>query len=158
MKQVFWLLPQRLAGRSGPTQEAWSLPELREGGFDAVLNLSEFEPTRAEFNSAGLDLAWIPLPNTYPAGAATETACLTALPQTYEFIRSHLEAKHSVLVHCAWGRDRTGLVLAHYLACTSSQSAEAAIARVREIRPKALGASGWEAMAQRLIATLAATS
>jgi protein-tyrosine phosphatase len=157
MKNIFWLLPDRLAGRAGPTMEPWSLLELRAGGFDAVLNLSEFESRHTEFDSAELDHAWIPLPNHYPATAETETACLTALPQTYAFIRAHLEADHRVLVHCAWGRDRTGLVLAYYLARTAGISAEAAIAHVREVRPKAITAMDWEPMAHRLIAKLAST-
>lgn len=38
MKHVFWLIPERLAGRAGLTSEARSLSELRAGGIDAVRN------------------------------------------------------------------------------------------------------------------------
>jgi hypothetical protein len=54
MKSVFWLIPGRLAGRAGPLCEAWCLSEIRAAGFHAVLNLSEFEPDRAEFAKAAL--------------------------------------------------------------------------------------------------------
>ena len=61
-----------------------------------------------------------------------------------------------MLVHCAWGRDRTGLLLAYYLAREAGWTPRAAIARVREACPKALSATGWEAMAERIIADLLA--
>lgn len=156
MKNVFWLIPNRLAGRSGPDYAPWSLPELRAAGFDAVLNLSEFEPSRSAFAEAQLDVLWVPLPNSYPADLDAEIACLQALPAANAFVQSHLEAGRNVLVHCAWGRDRTGLVLAYHLARTSGLPPDAAIARVREVCPKALSATGWEQMAERIITKLLA--
>ena len=61
-----------------------------------------------------------------------------------------------MLVHCAWGRDRTGLLLAYHLARTEKLTPRAAIARVRQVRPKAITAPGWEEMAERVIAKLLA--
>jgi protein-tyrosine phosphatase len=158
MENVFWIIPDRLAGRSGPTYQPWRLAELREAGIDVVLNLSEFEPSPAEFLAAQLEVAWVPLPDSYPADEETEAACLQHLPTAHAFLQSHLEANRRVLVHCAWGRDRTGLLLAYHLVCVERLSPEAAIARVREVRPKALTALGWEEMAVRVIARLLASS
>jgi protein-tyrosine phosphatase len=158
MQDVFWIVPDRLAGRSGPTYQPWRLGELRAAGFDAVLNLSEDEPSPAKFAAAQLDVAWVPMPDSYPADEETEAACLQHLPTAYAFLQSHLEANRRVLVHCAWGRDRTGLLLAYHLVYTERLSPEAAIARVREVRPKALTALGWEEMAVRVIAKLSASS
>jgi len=154
MKNVFWVITNRLAGRCGPTSQPWILSELRAAGFTAVLNLSEHEPSQDEFAAAQLQVAWVPLPNTCPAEPATEDACLNALPQAHAFVQAHLAAGGSVLVHCALGRDRTGLLLAFHLASSAGITPEAAIARVREVCPKALSAPGWELMGIRVIARL----
>ena len=155
MNNVFWLVPNQLAGRSGPSRDPWSLPEPRAGGFDAILNLTEIEPDRTEFVLAQLELGWVPLPATYPANFETEQSCLKALPKAYKFLISHLEAGHKVLVHCAWGRDRTGLLLAYYLARSEKLSPKQAIARLRKVRPEAIS-PGWEEMSERVIAKLQA--
>jgi protein-tyrosine phosphatase len=150
MNNIFWLIPGRLAGRPGPDYAPWSLSALRDAGFDAVINLSEFEPDHAAFEAAGLAVYWFPLPNTYPADAETEVVCREQLPAAFEVLRSSLAAGATVLVHCAWGRDRTGLLLTSYLARVCGYTAAAAIARVREANPKALSATGWEQMAERI--------
>lgn len=154
MKHVFWIASNRLAGRCGPDYQPWDLLELRAAGFDAILNLSETAPAYAEFETAQLEVAWFPLPNTCPADIATEEECQNALPPAHQFLQSQLEAERKVLVHCAWGRDRTGLLLAHHLTCSTGVAPEEAIARVRQVCPKAITAPGWEEMATRLIARL----
>jgi protein-tyrosine phosphatase len=157
VKNVFWIIPNKLAGRSGPDQEAWSLVELRAGGIGSVLNVSEFEPDWNEFKSANLDAAWIPLPNSYPATSETEVECLEILPNAYNYLLSHLEAGSTVLVHCSWGRDRTGLVLAHYLSRSLDLAPKEAISLIRQKRPKAITAEGWEDMAISIIEQLRKT-
>lgn len=152
MRNVFWVIEDSLAGRCGPTREPWSLAELHAAGFRAVLNLSEHEPAAREFAISGVDVAWVPLPNSCPADQDTEQACLAALPAAAEFVEFHLEAGRKVLVHCVLGQDRTGLVLAHQLVRSSRLTPEAAITEVRRVCPKALSAPGWEQMAERVIA------
>ena len=154
MKNVFWVIPELLAGRPGPTYAEWSLPELHAHGFKAVLNLSELEPNGSDFEAVGMTCEWMPIPNTYPAVDDAEAACLEVLPRAGAFIAAHVEAAQGVLVHCAWGRDRTGIVLAYYLAAYQGMSADAAIAEVKRVRPKALSATGWEAMTNRVMARL----
>ncbi len=151
MKSVFWLIPGKLTGRSGPDYAPWSLPELYDAGFRAVVNLSEFEPSYADFEAAQLSVHWTPLANSYPADEEAEISCLENLPGTFHFLKSQIDAGQPVLVHCAWGRDRTGLLLSYYLACECGYAPKAAIARVREVCPKALSATGWESMAERII-------
>lgn len=150
MKNIFWLLPNQLAGRPGPSYAPWRLEELRAAGFSAVLNVSEFEPMWLAFEAAGIDVVWIPLPNHYPATPETEERCLELLPQAYRFVKRQLDSNKPVLVHCAWGRDRTGLVLAYYLAYDFEISASEAILRVRQVQPKAIMAVGWEEMTVRI--------
>ena len=72
MKNTFWLVPGRVAGRCGPNYEPWSLSQIRAAGIAAVLNLSECQPCQVEFTAAQVDVAWIPLPNSYPADAYAE--------------------------------------------------------------------------------------
>lgn len=147
MKHVFWLDPERLAGRSGPDKDPWVLEELRGAGIGAVLNVSEFEPAWSDFKAAGLDVTWLPLPNHYPATPETEETCIQLVPQAYDIVMGHLKAKRAVMIHCAWGRDRTGLILAYHLMQKEKLSPRDAISRLRQIRPEAITAPGWEAMA-----------
>ena len=106
------------------------------------------------FEEADLAVHRTPLPNSYPANTAAEATCLEKLPIAFGFLQSRLVAGQTVLIHCACGRDRTGLLLAYYLAREVGYTSQAAVARVREVCPKALSATGWEAMAERIIADL----
>ena len=152
MDNVFWLIPDRLAGRPGPGEAPWSLAELSSIGFRAVIDLTESEPARAEFERYQIEVGWYPIPNDFPANEETERICRKAIPEAHEYLLSQLDAGHKVLVHCAWGRDRTGLLLAYHAAVNMGDSPSLAIARVRRVRAKALTADGWEEMTERIIA------
>ncbi|MEW6750137.1 MAG: dual specificity protein phosphatase family protein [Candidatus Latescibacterota bacterium] len=156
MLNAFWLLPGLLAGRPGPTREPWSLRQIRDAGIRAVVNLSEFPPRQSEFAEHGIEVLWVPLPATVPADAQSEQSCLERLPRAYAFLVTHLQAGHPVLVHCYAGCDRTGMLLAYHAARAESLSPRQAIQRVRQVRPAALTAQGWEAMAVRVIEALVA--
>jgi protein-tyrosine phosphatase len=56
-----------------------------------------------------------------------------------------------VLVHCHAGKDRTGMLLAVIVAKKEGLPARAAIEKVREVRPLAITAPGWEALALEVI-------
>ncbi len=150
MEQVFWLIPGRLAGRVGPAAVPWELPRLRSAGVQAILTLADDQCDPLEISAAGFAHLSLPLPPTEPADLPTERACLARVPRAFEFLDAQLSAGRAVLVHCAGGKDRTGMVMAHYLVRTQGIDVEAAIARVREVRPTALSAPGWEAMALRV--------
>ncbi len=158
MPRIFWIIPGRLAGRPGPTAEPWSLDDLVRARFDTVLNLSEHPPDERAFKAAGLKSIWVPLPTTVPADEAAEQECLEVLPRAHAFLVTELEAGHQVLVHCVAGRDRTGMLLAHHLATSHRLDPSAAISRVREVRPSAISAPGWEPMTIRVIEALASRS
>lgn len=154
MRSVFWLIPNQVAGRPGPTWEPWSLLELRAGGIDSVLNLSEHEPDPAEFEAAGLYVYWTPLPTTVPPDAEAELACLKALPRAQSLLESELASGRRVLVHCVGGRDRTGMLFTYHIARTQGIAAAQALSQVRRVRPDAISAAGWESMTVRIIARL----
>ena len=40
MKNVFWLIPGKLAGRTGPNVDPWDARLLKEGGIGAVLSVN----------------------------------------------------------------------------------------------------------------------
>ena len=151
MKSVFWLIRDVIGGRAGPQLEPWSVSELRAGGFDAVINLSEHRPDSEAFEAVGIEVSWVPLPTDVPPTKRTEEQCVEALPQAFAFVSAQMSKGRRVLVHCHAGKDRTGMLLAVVVAKTEGLSARAAIAKVREVRPLAITASGWEALALEVI-------
>ena len=153
MRNVFWLIPDRLGGRPGPTREPWTPRGLRDGGLDTVLNLSEHEPER-ELAASGLRSHWVPLPPSLPADDALERALVAELPRAHAPLEEELAAERRVLVHCVAGCDRTGALLTYHVARTEGLAPEAALARVRRVRERALSAEGWEPMALRVIGRL----
>jgi protein-tyrosine phosphatase len=154
VRKVFWLIEDKLAGRPGPSREPWSLEELREAGFDTVLNLSEYPPDEDGMALVGLESSWIPLPTTVPPDQKAGRICLEQVPKTYSFIRYKITLGHRVLVHCNAGCDRTGFVLAYYLARSNELDVYEAINWVRRVRPMALSAEGWADMTVRVMSKL----
>lgn len=151
MKSAFWLVPDSVCGRAGPQLEPWSLAELRAGGIEAVINLSEHPSDLAGFGAAGIEACWIPLPTDVPPTDRSREQCVEALPRAWGFVAAQLAGRRRVLVHCYAGKDRTGMLLALFLAKRDGLPAPAAIARVRSVRPLALTAPGWEALALEVI-------
>src|SRR5687767_8357261 len=151
MKSVFWLIRDVIGGRAGPQLEPWSVSELRAGGFDAVINLSEHPSDLGAFEAAGMEASWVPLPTDVPPTKKSEEQCVEALPRAFAFVSAQMSKGRRVLVHCHAGKDRTGILLAVIVAKKESLSARAAIQRVREVRPFAITAPGWETLALQVI-------
>lgn len=81
----------------------------------------------------------------------TERLCREMLPKAYKYLRDEINDSRKVIVHCAWGQDRTGLLLAYYLYNEKQISLEEAIKAIREKQQNAITAIGWEDMAYRLM-------
>ncbi len=154
MKHVFWVYENTLAGRSGPGMNPWNISDLRAGGIDMILSVASdlFPPADASLN--GVVRTCVPLPDCAPPDDYTVRVCRASLPLTLEILRSNIEEARTVLVHCASGCDRTGLVLSYYIAWRERIEAVDAIAKLRTVRPNALSASGWERMALKLLPEL----
>ena len=151
MNSVFWLVRDSIGGRPGPQLAPWSIPELRAGGFDAVLNLSEFPPDLVALEAAGMEAGWVPLPTDVPPTPESAEKCVEALPRAFAFLSAQVSSGRRVLIHCHAGKDRTGMLLALYLAKEESLAPAAAIQKVRRVRPLAITAPGWEALALQVI-------
>jgi protein-tyrosine phosphatase len=151
MKSVFWLIRDVIAGRPGPELEPWSIAELRAAGIDAVINLSEHPSDFGAFEAAGMEANWVPLPTDVPPTKESEEQCVEALPRAIAFVSAQISKSRRVLVHCHAGKDRTGMLLAVLVAKKENLSAASAIQRVREVRPLAITAPGWEALALKVI-------
>jgi len=154
MKHVFWIYEKELAGRPGPGVAPWRISELKAGGVDVILSVASDLFPHADASGGGLSRTCVPLPDVALPDDYVPRVCAAALPLTLEIIRSNIEEGRAVLVHCAAGCDRTGLVLSHYIAWREGIGPAEAIAKLRRIRPNALMASGWEQMALELLPEL----
>jgi protein-tyrosine phosphatase len=151
MKSVFWLVRDSIGGRPGPQFEPWSLAELRAGGFDAVINLSEYPNDNDAFKAAGIETSWVPLPTDVPPTNESQERCIEALPRAVAFVSAQVSKGRRVLVHCHAGKDRTGMLLAVLVAKKENLSAQAALEKIRTVKPLAITAPGWEALAMEVI-------
>jgi len=155
MNHIFWLLPGRLAGRPGPNREPWDLSAVRGLGIDAVLSVNDGEDcNRAELAALGFYHCVVPLPPNEPPQPGDEETCYIGLPAAHDFVIAQHRCDRAVLVHCSAGNDRTGLVMSHFLIREFGLDVETAIARVREVRPRAMTARGWESLSRRVLARL----
>jgi len=153
MHDVFWLVPGRLAGRAGPNRRPWDLAALRGLGIGSVLSLNDGEGCDpAEFEAHGLDYRCVPLPPHEPPVPGDDDRCAAALPEAHAFVLERHAAGRAVLVHCSAGKDRTGLFMSYFLMRERGLDVDAAIRQVRAVRPNALSAMGWEALARRVLA------
>ena len=124
-----WILDGRVAGMARPRPEdgAW----LREQGVTGIVSLTERAPPLDGFLSVHLPVRDMTSPS------------LGQLHRAVGFMRGVVTGGGAVVAHCGAGLGRTGTVLAAYLV-GEGDSVEAAIARVRRIRPGSIETPGQE--------------
>jgi atypical dual specificity phosphatase len=121
-----WLPGGRVLACAYPRGEA-ALAALAMQGISVVINLHERAHAPARLARHGLAEVHIPVRDfTAPAPAVLERGVVA--------IQAALAAHQRVAVHCGAGLGRTGTLLACYLVA-EGLSADAAIARMRALRP-----------------------
>jgi len=145
MQKVFWLLEDKIAGRSGPNLDPWDLAELKAKGINAVLSVNFAESVDHDaMQKAGIKHANIPMSPNAPVQAGDKETCLANLPKAMAFIAEQ-QKRGPVLIHCRSGKDRTGLVMGAYLIQFERVKAKEAMEQVLRVRPIAFSAEGWMA-------------
>ena len=151
MKNVFWLIPGKLAGRTGPNVDPWDPAELKRHGIGAVLSVNSGNLVDgAALEACGITYGCIPFSWNAPPLTGDIEICLEALPKAFAFVQQNIAAGKTVMVHCTSGKDRTGLLMSYYLMRTKRLSIDQAIAEVRRVRPIA-GADRGDRFCQRSI-------
>jgi protein-tyrosine phosphatase len=155
MRNVFWLRPGVIGGRTGPNLDMWDPRDLAAGGVGAVLSVNDGELVRPEeFAAVGIDYRCVPLSDAAPPQPGDLEICTSALPRALSFVVASIDDRRGVLVHCRSGKDRTGLFLSYYLCVTEGLTPSEAIREVKRVRPVALSAEGWESFSYRVLAAL----
>ena len=143
MKHIYWLREHRIAGRCGPDLKPWSLAEIGNSGFAAILSVNDGEGVReSRIKELQMEYDNIPLSANIPPRKGDRELCLSNLPAAMDFIGRNLD-KGPVLIHCRSGKDRTGMTLAAYLITFEGYDARTAMAEVIDINPIAFSAEGW---------------
>ncbi|WP_067662317.1 protein-tyrosine phosphatase family protein [Ferrimonas marina] len=152
MQDLFWLTPGQIAGRSGPNKLPWTVAELKQQGIDTVLSLNDaVEVDASALAQHGISHLHVELPANIPPAPGDQAQCLHRLPQALAQVSAALSQGDSVLIHCRSGKDRTGLMMAYLLMVRQGFSPQAAMAKVREVRPIAFSAEGWWELAEQVL-------
>jgi atypical dual specificity phosphatase len=122
-----WLIPDQLGACVDPLAGVLAAQHLRTGGITLLINLYERPDPPALLDSLGAESLHLPVLNSDPPSQAQLDAGVGA-------IRQALADGRRVAVHCGAGLGRTGTLLAAYLV-SEGYAADAAIARIREVRP-----------------------
>src|SRR5262245_21049383 len=121
-----WIEKPLLAAHAKP-QDAEELAWLREQGIELVVTLTEDPLRRDWLSDASLLALHVPVIDM-------EAPTLEQVQQILSAVKKAQEHKMGVAVHCAYGRGRTGTVLACYFV-DKGMSAREAIRHVRKLRP-----------------------
>ena len=147
MQHLFWLVEDKIAGRSGPNKEAWDLKEIKRSGIGAVLSVNGGEDCDPQaFIDADLSYACIPFSSNIPPKEEDLALCVEQLPKALAFIRECEANNMPVLIHCRSGKDRTALIMAYYLMVNGAAPLHA-VSQVRAVRDIAFSAEGWDQFA-----------
>lgn len=142
MKHIYWVIDNELGGRAGPQLYPWTARELIQAGIGAVVSLAG-GVKYADLRAAGIEVLPVPQPMILLEDEPQRERFLDIMPLVVHFIDKARGAGRGTLVHCHYGRDRTGAVLACYLVEREGLSPDEAVARVRAANPLALAAPGY---------------
>ena len=105
MRHIFWLRPNRLAGRSGPNLDPWVPRELAAAGIGAVVSVNDGLSVYAEdLHRAGIENACFPLSDNAPPQVGDFEHCLEMLPRIHEYLQAVIDKDRIPLIHCTSGK------------------------------------------------------
>jgi hypothetical protein len=141
-EQLYWAIPNVLAGRPGPTYAPWNTQGLRDQGFGGIVSLDG--PIRIrDIRLAGIEHLPVYQPMLLLHSVEDHLRFLSVMPRILAFVDRLRKASQATMVHCYYGCDRTGAVLASYLVAREGLDAESAIHFIQRVNPDALWAVGY---------------
>lgn len=143
MKHLFWMVEGVLAGRCGPCCQPWDLGELKAVGIGAVVSLSDDAGDPDALARAGIAHLHRPIKRNVPPLEEDVSRAGEAISEALAWVLEMEAAQTPVLVHCALGNDRTGLLMAAYLMARGAAPVHA-VSQVRSLREQAFTAEGWD--------------
>lgn len=144
MKHIYWVRANQLAGRPGPELAPWNPTELKSQKIGAVVSLCG--PVSSEpLMNAGIEHMPLVQPMVLLESEAMRERFVSIMGKVLPFIDRIVQGGQAVMVHCYYGCDRSGAVLACSLVAREGLAAEEAIAQVRGANPSAMSAYGYAA-------------
>ena len=129
----FWVIPGSLGGGSHPARHGELVEQLKvlSGlGYGAILTLTADGLDAKALQAAGLDWLHLSIPES---GAPSQDQ----MDRAVRFLKASNRAGKAVFAHCFAGYGRTGVIVAGLL-IAGGEDPQAAIARVRRLRPGAV--------------------
>src|SRR5262245_62106315 len=113
MQAVYWVEDGVLGGRCGPECSPWLAEELFAGGVRGIVSLDEYGVDEAALQAAGIIHLPLYQPMILLQDISERRRFLEVIPRVIQFIEERRRQNElPVVVHCHYGCDRTGCVLA----------------------------------------------